>query len=356
MVFRRAPAVFLLNQDRPTFLESYSQGGSGLERFEARAMGTRNVLLLGGAEPGLLRKAAQEAFDALGRLEGALSKFLPASEVSLVNALAAERPVPVGRDLLHLLVCAREAWEITGGAFDPTVGALMEAWGLVDLEGRIPPKAEIDALLERRGMNHVLLEAPSSTVSFDGPGVSLDLGGMGKGHALDVVAGMLKARGIPVGAVISGRSSILTWGTAAGEDRWRFEVVDPRDPGETLRVLRVEPGAVSSSGAYERFFRRRGKTYGHVLDPRTGLPARGVLGVTVWTETALLGDVISTALFVLGREGCRPGGPAERLVRAWSPAEARASVLLAEEDTSAWGGLRIEEFHYGRRAFEAETG
>jgi thiamine biosynthesis lipoprotein len=317
-------------------------------------MGTWNVLLLGGAEPRCLRQAAQEAFDALGRLEQSLSKFLPTSEVSLVNALAAGRPVPVGRDLFHLLSRAKEAWEITGGAFDPTVGALMAAWGLVDLEGRVPPKVEIEALLKTRGMHHVILDAPSSTVSFDGPGVSLDLGGMGKGHALDVLAGVLQARGIPVGAMISGRSSTFTWGTAAGEDRWRFEVVDPRDPGETLRVLRMEPGAVSTSGAYERFFRRRGKTYGHVLDPRTGLPAKGVLGVTVWTRAALLGDVLSTVLFVLGREGCRPGGPAERLVQAWSPAEARASILLAEEDPSAWGGLRTEEFHLGRSAFEAE--
>lgn len=314
-------------------------------------MGTLQVLLLGGAPEKVLREGAQEAFDTLGRLEGALSKFLPSSDLSILNQLGALGPVAVGGDLRHLLARAREAWEITGGAFDPTVGPLLEAWGLVGMEGRIPGERELEALVRSGGMRHVILG--ERTVGFDRPGIRVDLGGIAKGHAVDAVAGGLRARGIPVGAVISGRSSIVVWGAPPGEDLWRFDVVHPSDPEETLAELRVEPGAVSSSAADERRFERGGVAYGHVLDPRTGRPARGVRAVTVWTETALLGDVLSTALFILGREGLAPGGPAERLVRLWhvGEGEPRASFLLALANPHVWGGLEVVRHAIGRPGF-----
>ncbi|MBI4602247.1 MAG: FAD:protein FMN transferase, partial [Planctomycetes bacterium] len=236
---------------------------------------------------------------------------------------------------------------------DPTVGPLMAAWGLVDMSGRVPPDEDIDALLEARGMDRVLVDEEAGTARFDRPGVMVDLGGIGKGYAVDRVARGLRDRGIEAGAVISGRSSIVAWGRPPGEDRWALDVVHPEDPEEALGTILAEPGAISSSGAYARRFVRGGKEYGHVLDPRTGRPARKIRGCTVWTESAVLGDVLSTALFVLGREAFESGGCAARLAEAWVPPDgaARVSALLVEEDPGVWGGLRTGCFHIGEPAF-----
>jgi len=347
----------MASNDPPEFrpvLESYSRPGSGLLRFEARGMGTLNVLLLGGASEKVLREGAQDALDCLVRLEQSLSKFLPSSDLSILNFLGATQPVNVGSDLLHLLLRSREAWEITGGAFDPTVGGLLEAWGLVHMDGRIPDDAEIEKVLAATGMDHVIVREGLGTVQFDGPGVSLDLGGIAKGYAVDFLADLLREREIPVGAVISGRSSVVTWGSPPDGDRWRFEVVDPSDAEEALRTLLVEPGAVSTSSASERRFLRGGREYGHVMNPRTGSPARGVKAVTVWTETALMGDVLSTTLFVLGREGLVEHGAAERLVRKWhgGPGAPRASFLLVVENPAVWGGFDVVLHHIGKPGFE----
>ena len=150
-------------------------------------MGTENVILLAGDDEEHLRQAAAQAFATMERLEGMLSKFRPESDVSLVNILAADRPVEVGEDLLYLLKVAREGWRITAGAFDPTVGPLLEAWGLVDMEGRVPETEEVERLLRLRGMDHVIVDEEAGTVRFDRPGVMIDMGGIGKGYTADVV-------------------------------------------------------------------------------------------------------------------------------------------------------------------------
>lgn len=338
---------------RGSFLETYSQADSGLKAFHAQGMGTENVLLLAGSDEGRLQEAAREAFDLLDYLEQVLSKFLPDSDISLLNSLGATQAVRLGSDTLRLLKLSRQAWEISDGAFDPTLGGLLDAWGFVDMEGRIPGDAEIEQLLRARGMNHVIIDDKAATARLDRPGVSVDLGGIGKGYAVDAMGGLLKDRGVEAGAVISGRSSVLAWGAPPGEDRWEFDAVHPDARDETLATLEVEAGVVSSSAASERRFVVRGRDYGHVLDPRTGRPARRVKGVTVWTESALLGDVLSTTLFVLGKEALGPQGCASRLAEAWKSGDepARASVLLLEEDPGVWGGLQVEVFHIGLPGF-----
>jgi thiamine biosynthesis lipoprotein len=299
-------------------------------------MGTVNVLLLGGADAALIWRAAQEAFDALSRLEQALSRFLPSSDVTLLNALGGSRPVRVGRDLLRILALAREGWELTGGAFDPTVGPLLDAWGFTGPAPRVPGDDELARLALLTGMDRLIADEGEGAVRFDREGVSVDLGGIGKGYAVDRMAERLKARGIPCGAVIAGRSSVVVWGAPPGEERWRFEVVHPDAEGEALAEVIAEPGAVSSSGAYGRRFFRGGREYGHVIDPRTGRPARGAKSVTVWTETAALGEILSTALYVMGADApawvhglAARGGP-------------RVTALLALEDPGVWGGIRVE--------------
>ena len=117
---------------------------------------------------------------------------------------------------------------------------------------------------------------------------------------------------------------------------WRVGVAHPMEPDEVLFELEVSEGAISTSAAYEKRFEFEGKHYGHVLDPRTGKPVGRSLGVTIWTERALEGDVASTALFVLGPEE----GPG--VLEKFAP----TSALFLQQDSSAWGGLRSELLHF----------
>src|SRR5207249_4665059 len=138
------------------------------------------------------------------------------------------------------------------------------------------------------------------------------------------------------------RSTIAAWGPAPGGGPWPVEVQHPADPSRAIQALEMEPGSLSTSAAYEERFVHEGVEYGHILDPRTGRPVRsGLRSATVWTDRALRGDVLSTALFVLG-----PGEGA-RLFRQ----PERVSALLVEDDSSSWGGLRVRSVHSGEPGF-----
>ncbi len=332
---------------------------SEFHRFEADGMGTRLVFLLRGALDDDLRAAVDEGRLLFTQLEDRLSKFLPDSELALVNQFAAQRDVPVGRDLIELTSKAKEAWSITGGAFDPTVGPLLEAWGFVDMEaGRRPSASVAASLREVCGMHHVGVDVEAQTLRFDQPGVSLDLGGIGKGYAADLLARHFQTRGVAQGVIICGRSSVILWGppsAPAGSpaNEWHFAVVHPLEPREFIAELACGSGAVSSSGAYERALKIGEHTLGHVFDPRSGEPAvSSVLSATVWSEDALLGDVLSTSLFVLGPAALEPGGVVESLARAWSnDGNAAVGAFLVLADTSRWGGIRCEAYDVGTAPF-----
>ena len=331
-------------------LETYSTPDSGFLRFETDGMGTRNVVLVRGPDESALRRSAGEAFGLLDRLESKLSKFLPGSDVSLVNRMAVREPVAVGEELLELLTYARTAFEATGGAFDITIGSAMSAWGLVDLEGRVPSAEEIDRL-SQLSMDAVEFDPDRGTVFFRRPGLAVDLGGLGKGYAADRIAAVMSAGGASAGLVSCGRSTLVTWGEPDPGEAWRFQIVDPSDGHSPWCELEAEPGALSSSGAYERSFRKDGVDFGHVLDPRLGRPANTpVRSATVWTPSALLGDVLSTTLFV-DSEALQPGGAVERVCAAWPEPAERVGVLLVREDSSKWGGLATAEHHIGAAPF-----
>ncbi len=339
------------------FLESYSGAAAEdtailpVRRYERVLMATWNVLLLverpeGAVSGPMLDRAAAEAFRLMARLEEELSKFLPESEVSLMNALAAGQPVRVSRALFHILETCKRCWEATGGAFDPTVGPLLRAWGFDHGNHRVPEEEEIRELLEAQGMDHVQLEPDRQEVRFDRPGVAVDLGAIGKGYISDRAAAFLKGQGIEAGALLSGRSTIVVWGNAPDGGRWRVGVADPNDPDEDFLELAVAGGSISTSAGYERKFSAGGVEYGHIFDPRRGRPVRpeeqGCLGVTVWTREAMTGDAISTALYVLGRE------TGEAALEAFAP----ISAVFLEIDSSVWGGIRSMESHRGVPGFE----
>jgi thiamine biosynthesis lipoprotein len=206
----------------------------------------------------------------------------------------------VSDELFALLETADRLHLHTGGAFDPTATPLSKSWGFLRREGRRPAPAEIDEARARTGMGHVARDPAARTVRYLKPGLELSFGSLGKGHALDVMAEALKQRGVPKALLSAGGSSLLAFG--GGSEGFPVSVTSPRMSGTPLFRLRLREAAQATSGAGVQYFDVEGQRFGHVIDPRTGWPARGVLSATVVTRSAAEADALSTAFFVAGPE------------------------------------------------------
>jgi thiamine biosynthesis lipoprotein len=163
----------------------------------------------------------------------------------------------------------------------------------------------LSATLDRVGIERVTLNAANRTVSYRNPGVELNLGGIGKGFALDRVNDALQSAGVTDVLLHGGKSSILAAGGHSPHGGWPVGVRNPLFPNRRMATLLLRNAGMSTSGAGVQFFRHEGKRYGHILDPRTGMPAEGVLSVTVLAPTAAEADALSTAFFVMGLEKSR---------------------------------------------------
>jgi thiamine biosynthesis lipoprotein len=269
------------------------------------AMGTTATVRACGSSPAELRQAATTALDEVDRLDRLLSHYRSDSPLSRLNREAASGPVAVDSELVDLLdVCLRWSRE-SDGAFDVTVGPLMKAWGFFRDEGRVPEQREIQGALAVVGHRHVVLDREQGTVRFDRPGVELDLGGIGKGYAVDRVVELLRRRGVVSALVNLGGSSVYGLGAPPGAEAWEVGLQDPGDPGRKAVSVTLRDRALSVSGGYARFFEEDGITYSHVMDPRTGRPVQGVLSVAVLSARATDGDALDNVLFVQGLERAR---------------------------------------------------
>jgi len=271
-----------------------ASGGRHAVRY---LMGTWCDLTLLDDQPG---EAAEAAFQEIARLERILSTWDEESEISRLNRNAGRGPQPVSLDLARVVREAEDLCASTGGAFDPSVGSLVHAWGFDTDLPRRPSARRAREAATRVGCGRATarLDPPSIELAA---GTRLDLGGIGKGYAVDRALAVLHAHGVARAKLDFGSSSLGFLGRLDGG--WPVVVADPRDRNRPLLSFRVDEGAVSSSGQRERSFRNRGHQYGHIFDPRTGTPvASRLLLVTVVAPQATLADGLSTALFVLGPE------------------------------------------------------
>jgi FAD:protein FMN transferase len=266
------------------------------------AMATRFELLLYGEDATFLRAAGEEALEEIERLEEQLSFYRPSSEISDLNARAAREAVPVDPRLFRLLQRAKALTEATDGAFDSTVGPLMRCWGFVGGTGRLPEPAALTAARAVVGMQHVELDEEAFTVRFLVDGVTLDLGAIGKGYALERAAGLLSEAGITSALLHGGTSTVVAIGAPPDEPHWSIALQHPQNDDEHVAVVPLRDEALSISAVHGKAFGAGGHLLGHVIDPRTGHPVVGAQLASVATRSATDTDALSTALLVLGEE------------------------------------------------------
>lgn len=274
--------------------------GSGPARPEfvssaAEVMSTRLEVTLPAEHAAL----GQRVVAIFSEVEATANEWREGSPLAAVSRGAGGAPVPIPPDLMRLLRRGLELGDQTGGAFDITWAAL---WGLWDFRAErpaVPEAAEIEARTARVDYRQLELDEAAGTARLAREGMVLGLGGLAKGWALDRAAAALRAEGVQdFNLVIGGQ---VYAGGRRGDRPWRVGVRDPRgDPRDVFAAVEVSDVSVSTSGDYERYFERDGVRYHHILDPRTGWPARGVRSATVIAREAAAADALSTALVVMG--------------------------------------------------------
>jgi thiamine biosynthesis lipoprotein len=226
------------------------------------------------------------------------------SDIARVNAQSSGGDeARVSPETSEALLVALAIAADSGGAFDPTVGRLTQLWDFDSGSGIVPSDAQIQEALRGVGYEGVLVQGDAVTLR---DGVALDFGAIGKGIGCDQALRLLATRADVTGAVINfGGSSILTYGQRGDGKDWRVALTNPTQTDDYLGVLELAgTNHVSTTGNYERYFEVDGRRYHHILDPTTGYPAQsGLRSVTVLCDSGIVSEGLSTACFVLGREG-----------------------------------------------------
>lgn len=246
-------------------------------------------------------EAAEAVFAIFRRVDAEMSEWKETSPLSAVNELAGREPVPVPPDLFNLLELGVRLGVLTDGAFDVTWAALWGLWDFRADEPVVPGEAEIAERVALVDYRELVLDREAGTAFLPREGMLVGLGGIAKGRALDLAAAELRRRGVE-SFLLSAGGQVYAGGLR-GDRPWRIGIRDPRGPAEDFFAsLDVVNASVSTSGDYERFFVVDGRRYHHILDPRTGRPARGLRSVTIVSGDATLADALSTAVLVLGLE------------------------------------------------------
>lgn len=267
--------------------------------YPTRTMGTYANAILVTADSAAGAADARVVHRVLARVDSLMSNWTTTSEVARINRVAGVKTTRVEPEVATVLAASLRMWRQSDGAFDITVEPLVRLWGFLGGPRRVPSEHEIAAVLPRVGAARVRFDPRARTVRFGRRDLRIDLGGIAKGYGVEVAAESLRARGVTDALVdLSGNMHAL--GHAPDADGWRIGIRDPRDRMQYFARLTLHDESVSTSGQYEQFVAANGKTYGHILNPRTGHPVEGLISVTVVAASAFVTDAWDTPLFVLG--------------------------------------------------------
>lgn len=292
-------------------------------RREEYALGTIVRLSVWSKDEGQADAALANTAAAIARYESLFSANIASSDVSRANS-AVGRDARVSAETAELMSKAIEIANMTGGAFDPAIGAVVKLWGIGTDRARVPADTEIAAALKEVNYKKIKTEHRGEKYLLSsGNGQKIDLGGIAKGYIADRLAELLRSEGIK-SAIVDLGGNLEVVGSQPKGRPWRLGIQDPLKPrGEYFAVADVTDSSVVTSGPYERYFEKDGVRYHHIFDPSTGRPATSDLSsVTIIDRDSAMADALCTALFVMGRRR------AEEFLRAHRELH---SVLLTDD-------------------------
>jgi len=295
------------------------------------AMGTEVRFTIWTADVARAARAFDEAHAEIDRVERLMTDWdrpeWGPSDVVRVNAAAGKQAVKVSDETLDVVEKSLEMSRRSEGAFDITFAAMRGLWKFdEDLDPKVPAPEEIARRRKLINWRDVAVDRKARTIKLRRAGMRMGLGGIAKGYAVDVAAESLPAHGV-TDALVDLTGNMVAMGHPAGTTTWRIGIRDPRDRLPYFARVELSGHGISTSGKYEQFVAANGKTYGHIMDPRTGRPAEGLLSVTLVTPSGLDSDSWDTPMFVLGARKAR------RLAQRRSDLEAVLVIPGASIDT-----------------------
>jgi len=273
--------------------EEEGMGDQAVHRFEHRAMATTFEIFIAGEDSKFTGAAALAAFEEIDRLEQELSRFLPNSDIARINNLQANGSVRIGFDAYECLRLSAQYWKETRGAFDVTVGSLVDCWVGKDKSLLDPTPHELAQAHKRSGMNLLEFDESSMSVRVHNVAPGIDLGAIGKGYAVDVAATLLKEWGVTSALIHGGASSAYAFGNHPDGRGWPVTLSNPQNPSEVLQKVSLNTQALGGSGI------RKGR---HIIDPRIGKPVEVRRAAWACSTSATKSDAVSTACMVMAKE------------------------------------------------------
>jgi thiamine biosynthesis lipoprotein len=233
------------------------------------------------------------------RIEAMISSWDPLSETSVVNKNAGIKPVKVSMELFQLVKRSLDISRLTDGAFDISYASMDKIWSFDGSMKTKPGSSEIKAAISNIGYGDILLNEKESTILLKIPGMRIGFGAIGKGYAADKAKTLLRSQGVEAG-IINASGDMSVWGKKPDGTPWKVAITNPMNKNKSFALVPIEEGAVVTSGDYEKYVEFDGIRYAHIIDPRTGYPARGLVSVTIFAPKAELADALATSVFVMG--------------------------------------------------------
>ncbi|OQX57629.1 hypothetical protein B5M50_05505, partial [candidate division KSB1 bacterium 4484_219] len=244
-----------------------------------------------------VQQAVEKAFERMRQIELKTSAQIHESELAKLNRAAGLRPMKVSADLYQVLQQAVKIGELSRGAFDVTIGVETDLWNFDPDNPTIPTKEEIDKLLPL--VNFRLISLEDSSVYLPFPGMKINLGGIAKGFAVDAAISVLQQNGV-TDALVDAGGDLRTIASAWTAGKRRVWIRHPRKSDGFFGYFPLDSGSVATSGDYQQYLILNGVRFHHILNPRTGLPARDCVSVTILADNTMDADALATAVFVLG--------------------------------------------------------
>ncbi|WP_082642999.1 FAD:protein FMN transferase [Maribacter dokdonensis] len=241
------------------------------------------------------------AVSEITRIEKLISSWDPNSQTSEINKNAGVQPVKVDAELFNLVQRGIGISTLTDGAFDISYASMDNIWKFDGSMTEMPEEAAIKASVSKVGYQNILLNKEDHTVFLKLKGMKIGFGAIGKGYAADKAKELLISKGVVAG-IINASGDMNTWGKQPNGDSWQVAITNPMNKNKVFALLPLDNGAVVTSGNYEKYVTFNNTRYTHIIDPRSGYPATGIVSVTVFAPKAELADALATSVFVMGKE------------------------------------------------------
>ena len=266
-----------------------------------KLMGSRFDITVVAKDPIEANKHIDLAINEITRIERLISSWDPKSQTSEINRNAGIKPVKVDSELFDLIQRGIGISKLTDGAFDISYASMDKIWKFDGSMTHMPSIDSIKASVSKVGYRNIILDKENNTVFLKLKGMKIGFGAIGKGYAADKAKNLLISKGVVAG-IINASGDMNTWGKQPDGSEWKVAITNPMDKNKVFALLPINNGAVVTSGNYEKYVTFNDVRYTHIIDPRTGYPATGIISVTVFAPKAELADALATSVFVMGIE------------------------------------------------------